>query len=120
MHNAVNTSVSVAFVHQLFPGMHVTGCYQFRVTRNSNLFVDEEDVDDLRRALEGQLPDRRFGDEVRLEVADNCPPDLVYFLREQFHLDTRSSTVAASEVRSVGYQSTPAPTIPLLSFLPSA
>ena len=83
------SSVIHAFVHQLFPGMHVTGCYQFRVTRNSNLFVDEEDVDDLRRALEGQLPERRFGDEVRLEVADNCPPDLVYFLREQFHLDAR-------------------------------
>jgi len=56
------SSVIHAFVHQLFPGMHVTGCYQFRVTRNSNLFVDEEDVDDLRRALEGQLPERRFGD----------------------------------------------------------
>ena len=59
------SSVIHAFVHQLFPGMQVTGCYQFRVTRNSNLFVDEEDVDDLRRALEGQLPERRFGDEVR-------------------------------------------------------
>ncbi|HEU5092247.1 MAG TPA: RNA degradosome polyphosphate kinase, partial [Nitrospira sp.] len=82
------SSVIHAFVHQLFPGMHVTGCYQFRVTRNSNLFVDDEDVDDLRRALEGQLPDRRFGDAVRLEVADNCPPDMVYFLREQFHLDS--------------------------------
>ncbi len=80
------SSVIHAFVHQLFPGLRVTGCYQFRVTRNSNLFVDEEAVEDLRLALEGQLPDRRFGDEVRLEVADNCPLDLVYFLREQFHL----------------------------------
>ncbi|WHZ15916.1 MAG: Polyphosphate kinase [Nitrospira sp.] len=83
------SSVIHAFVHRLFPGMDVTGCYQFRVTRNSNLFVDEEDVDDLRRALEGQLPDRRFGDAVRLEVADNCPPDMVYFLREQFHLQAQ-------------------------------
>ena len=49
---------------KLFAGMQVLGCYQFRVTRNSDLFVDEEEVDDLRRALEGELahaPLRRRG-----------------------------------------------------------
>ncbi len=73
-------------VASLFPGMKVQGCYQFRVTRNSDLFVDTEEVDDLLRALEGELPSRRYGDEVRLEVADNCPPEVSQFLLDQFDL----------------------------------
>jgi polyphosphate kinase len=80
------SSIIHAYVHDLFPGMEVSGCYQFRVTRNSNLFVDEEAVEDLRQAMEGELPSRRFGDEVRLEVADNCPDDTVRFLMEEFQL----------------------------------
>ncbi len=44
------SSIIHAHVGDLFPGMKVTGCYQFRVTRNSDLFVDEEEVDDLLRA----------------------------------------------------------------------
>ena len=43
-----------AFVPRLFSGIEVQGCYQFRLTRNSDLFVDEEEIDDLRRALEGE------------------------------------------------------------------
>jgi len=49
------------FVQKLFAGIEVLGCYQFRVTRNSDLFVDEEEIDDLRRALEGELAHRRYG-----------------------------------------------------------
>ena len=64
----------------LFPGMRVTGCYQFRVTRNSDLFVDEEEVDDLLIALEGELMGRQFGDAVRLEVAHNCPEAMIKYL----------------------------------------
>ncbi len=80
------SSVIHAHVGDLFPGMKVQGCYQFRVTRNSELFVDEEEVDDLLRAVEGELSQRRYGDEVRLEVADNCPPEVTGFLLEQFEL----------------------------------
>ncbi len=80
------SSIIHAHVGELFPGMTVTGCYQFRVTRNSDLFVDEEEVDDLLRALEGELPGRRYGDEVRLELADDCPDELEYFLTNQFGL----------------------------------
>lgn len=80
------SSIIHAHVGELFPGMKVTGCYQFRVTRNSDLFVDEEEVDDLLRALEGELPSRRYGDEVRLEIADDCPADLEHFLTAQFGL----------------------------------
>jgi len=74
------------FVSRLFPGMQVLGCYQFRVTRNSDLFVDDEEVDDLRRALEGELAQRRYGAAVRLEVSRDCPPELGSFLMRQFAL----------------------------------
>ncbi|MGA8259505.1 MAG: polyphosphate kinase 1 [Arenicellales bacterium] len=80
------SSVIHTFVNQLFPGMESTGCYQFRVTRNSDLFVDTEEVDDLLRALEGELPSRRYGDAVRLEVADNCPEGPSRFLLRKFEL----------------------------------
>ena len=80
------TSIIHAHVGDLFPGMEVTGCYQFRVTRNSDLFVDDEEVDDLLRAMEGELSSRRFSDAVRLEVADNCPPSMAGFLLQQFNL----------------------------------
>jgi polyphosphate kinase len=75
-----------AFVARLFAGMEVLDCFQFRVTRNSDLFVDEEEVDDLRRALEGELAHRRYGAAVRLETTNDCPPELVDFLRSQFSL----------------------------------
>ena len=80
------SSVIHAHVSELFPGMTVTGCYQFRVTRDSDLFVDDEDVDDLLRALKGELPSRRFGDAVRIEVADDCPQEMMNFLLAQFTL----------------------------------
>jgi polyphosphate kinase len=80
------SSVIHAHVDDLFPGMKVTGCYQFRVTRNSDLFVDEEEIDDLLRAVEGELASRRYGAVVRLETADDCPDDLVHFLLTQFNL----------------------------------
>ncbi|MDP1557823.1 MAG: polyphosphate kinase 1 [Nitrosomonas sp.] len=80
------SSIIHARVGDLFPGMNVTGCYQFKVTRDSDLFVDDEEIDDLLRALEGELPSRRFSDAVRLEVADNCPAELSLFLLKKFDL----------------------------------
>jgi polyphosphate kinase len=67
--------------------MNVKGCYQFRVTRNSDLFVDEEEIKNLHTALQGELLHRHFGDAVRLEVADNCSQHMVEFLLQQFSLD---------------------------------
>ena len=81
------SSVLHEHVGELFSGMKVLGCYQFRLTRNSDLFVDEEEVKDLRTALRGELPHRHFGDEVRLEVADSCPQHISEFLLRQFMLD---------------------------------
>lgn len=80
------SSIIHAFVEDLFQGVKVKGCYQFRVTRNSDLFVHEEEIDDLLRAVEGELAMRNYGDEVRLEIADNCPDDIVDFLLDQFEM----------------------------------
>lgn len=80
------SSIIHAHIDDLFPGMKVTGCYQFRVTRNSELFVDEEEIDDLLSALEGELHGRRYGDSVRLEVPNNCPDKMINFLLKHFKL----------------------------------
>ncbi len=80
------SSVIHAFADRLFYGMKVKGCYQFRVTRNSDMFVDEEEIDDLLRAVEGELFSRHYGDAVRLEVAHNCPDELVSYLQARFEL----------------------------------
>ncbi|MEZ5614469.1 MAG: polyphosphate kinase 1 [Rhodocyclaceae bacterium] len=80
------SSVLHANVGELFSGMNVLGCYQFRVTRNSDLWVDEEEIKNLRLALQGELPQRHFGDAVRLEVADSCSGVMTEFLLQQFAL----------------------------------
>ena len=81
------SSILHAHVGELFSGMNVLGCYQFRVTRNSDLFVDEEEVTNMRIALQGELLHRHFGDAVRLEVADSCSERMAEFLLQQFGLD---------------------------------
>ena len=82
------SSVIHAHVGELFAGMEVQGYYQFRVTRNSDLFVDEEEIKNLRLALQGELPQRHFGDAVRLEVDDLCSPVITEFLLQQFNLSS--------------------------------
>ncbi|GAB6069400.1 polyphosphate kinase 1 [Thiomicrorhabdus hydrogeniphila] len=84
------SSILHANVSRLFPGMTVTGCYQFRVTRNTNLFIDEEEVDDLMSALRGELSSRQYGGAVRLEVADNCPQHIIEYLLDRFKLDKKA------------------------------
>ncbi len=64
----------------LFPGMEATGCFPFRITRDSELWVDEEDVDNLLQALAGELPRRNYGAAVRLEVGEACPNEMVSLL----------------------------------------
>jgi polyphosphate kinase len=73
-------------VDRLFPGLEVDGCYQFRVTRNSDLYIDDEEVSDLVRALEGQLEASRYGAAVRIEIGHECPEDLQEFLLDHFSL----------------------------------
>jgi polyphosphate kinase len=80
------SSILHAHVGELFAGMEALGCYQFRVTRNSNLFVDEEEMKNLRLSLQGELPQRHFGDAVRLEIADTCSPQIAELLLKEFNL----------------------------------
>jgi polyphosphate kinase len=80
------SSIIHHFADELFPGMTIKGCYQFRVTRNADLEIDHDDTVDLASALEDELHSRNFGEEMRLEVADNCPPELVEFLLTKFAL----------------------------------
>ena len=81
------SSILHAHVDELFTGMEVKGCHQFRVTRNSDLFVDEEEIKNLRIAVQGELLHRHFGDAVRLELADGCTPATGEFLLQQFGLE---------------------------------
>jgi polyphosphate kinase len=83
------SSVIRVHVGELFPGLNVDGCYQFRVTRNSNLYVDDEEISDLVDALEGQLQASRHGASVRIEVGHQCPPDLQQFLLDHFGLEEK-------------------------------
>ena len=80
------TSVLLGFVGSLFPGLNVRGVHQFRVTRNSELFVDDEEITDLRAALQGELPQRHYGDAVRLEVSSGCPEAVLERLLREFDL----------------------------------
>ena len=81
------SSLIHANVSDLFPGITVRGCHQFRITRNSDLWVDEEESTDLMAALKGELPSRRYGDAVRLEVADTSPVAAYEFLLAKEALD---------------------------------
>ena len=72
------SSIIHAFVNELFNGMTVKGCYQFRVTRNSDFFVDDDAIDDLLLAVEGELAMRNYGDE-GVWNRRHCPEETVNF-----------------------------------------
>jgi polyphosphate kinase len=80
------SAVLTEFVADLFPGMKVKGAYQFRVTRNSELFVDEEEVENIASALKDELHARGYNPAVRLEIAKDCPDRIVQILLQNFKL----------------------------------
>ena len=84
-HHVMLSAIIHEHISDLFPGMTATGCYQFRVTRNADLALNE-DVEDLAKALKGELSSRRFGRAVRLEVTHNCPKHIYEYLLEEFEL----------------------------------
>src|SRR3984893_4352755 len=75
-----------AHVGSLFHGVQVKGAYQFRVTRNSDLYLDEEETDNLLKAIELELRKRSRGNAVRLEVQKDCPPHITDQLLQTFDL----------------------------------
>ena len=76
-----------AFVDMMFPGFKVAGSYQFRVTRNSELIVEEEEVENLARALAEELHGRGYARPVRLEIGADCPQSIVSMLISNFELE---------------------------------
>ena len=84
------SSVIRAHLEELFPGREIQAFSQFRLTRDSDIEVDEDDVTDLRQALRSKMSTRQFGRAVRLEVVRSCPEDLVNFLVEQFDIDPQA------------------------------
>jgi polyphosphate kinase len=81
------STIIAAHIKHLFSNVNVLGCYQFRITRNSDLYVDLEAVEDLARTLEGELPSRLYGEAIRLEVSLNCPKRIVKLLRSRFQIE---------------------------------
>ena len=80
------SSVIRAHLSELFPGRVVGQFSQFRVTRHSDLAVDEDDIGNLRTALREGLQHRNYGQSVRLEVSSDCSLRLAEFLRKEFQL----------------------------------
>ena len=81
------SSIIHEFADELFPGMKVEGCYQFRITRNADMTFDMEEVEDLANTLRGELHSRKYGDAVRLEADQRTPEALIEFLQKEYKLD---------------------------------
>lgn len=116
------SAVLGSFMDELFPGMKVKGSYQFRVTRNGELLVDEDEVDNLAHALKDELRERGFARAVRLELADTCPREMTAFLAGHFQVDSRAvyrcdGPVNLNRVAAI-YDSVDRPDLKYPSFLP--
>jgi polyphosphate kinase len=85
-HFVLLSSVIRAHLAELFPGREVEFFSQFRVTRDSDLEIEESEVKNLRQAMRTGLSTRHYGQAVRLEVVNSCPEDLSKLLLEQFSL----------------------------------
>ena len=80
------SSIIKTHIHRLFPGMEIDGVYAFRLTRNSDLFLRDEEVEDLAAAVQRELFSRHYGHVVRLEIEKNCPDTITDFLLQKYHL----------------------------------
>ena len=92
---------------KLFPGLETQGVYQFRVTRNSDLYLADEDVADLRLALQDELNARDYGSAVRLETGADCPASMVEFLLDEFCLSDQDCYLCHGPVNLDRLQSLP-------------
>ena len=80
------SSIIKAHIHRCFHGMETKGCYAFRLTRNSDLYLRDEEIEDLAIAVQHELSSRHFGHVVRLEIDKHCPDSIVDFLLQKCHL----------------------------------
>ena len=77
-----------ANAHKLYPGMKITDCYAFRITRNADLELEEEEAGDLLTLIEEEVKKRRLGIIVRLEVEEKIPDKILNFLIDDLELDS--------------------------------
>ncbi len=81
------SSIIKTHVHSFFPGMEISGCYAFRLTRNSDLALSDDDAEeDLAVAVQRELFSRHYGHVVRLEIEKQCPDSITDFLLQKYHL----------------------------------
>lgn len=80
------TNIIQLYMPYLFSGLEVLGVHSFRLTRNSNLYIDEDESQNLLESIEQELKTRHYGDVVRLEVTNECPPAVVSFLSKYLDL----------------------------------
>ena len=94
-------------IDDIFPGITVSGAHQFRVTRNSELFINEEEVTDLADAVKGELSYRQYGDAVRLETSISCPTSVTEYLLSELGLTERDLFPVNGPVNLVRLNSLP-------------
>ncbi len=99
------TTIIQTHASELFSGMKVTGCYQFRLTRDSDLLLEEGNTDDLALALKQELIEKRFASAVRLEIADDCPVEISDFLLKKHGLSTEDLYPVSGPVNLSRYMS---------------
>ena len=87
IHLVTLSGIMIALISKLFRGYKVKASAPFRVTRNGDLYVNEEEADNLLEEMAEQLKNRRKGDAVRLEISSLAPDEMVQLLQRQFHLD---------------------------------
>lgn len=104
---ATLSCVLAAFAGSLFPKMDLLGAHPFRVTRNSDLFVDEEEVKNLLATIQGEIVQRNFGAAVRLEVDGSCPASARDFLLRHFELSERELAVCDGPVNLARFMGAP-------------
>ncbi|MGF1677931.1 MAG: polyphosphate kinase 1 [Candidatus Methylacidiphilales bacterium] len=88
-------------VQTLFPGVKVKGAHPFRVTRNSDLYIDEEEALNLLRSIEEELRNRNKGNAVRLEVEQGCPAEVRFYLQQKFRLNRKDMYVSEGPMNLV-------------------
>ncbi len=80
------SSIIEAHIEQFFPGMEISGCYAFRLTRNSDLSLRDDEEEDLAAAVQRELFSRHYGHVVRLEIDKRCPRSITQFLQQKYNL----------------------------------
>lgn len=99
------SSIVEIHAHSLFPGMEINGCYPFRLTRNSDLFLREDEIEDLAVAVQRELFTRHYGHVVRLEVDKRCPSFMIDFLLQKHHLHHEDAYLCDGPVNLQRYHS---------------